>query len=265
MAKSANVMAKSAVREGRLEVLVLNANCDRGSKAHKVGMHKHPSWQADLILDGLALFIDGSGCETILAPGDAILIPPEREHSFVYRRDSSAWLAFWFQLKGLPRELEPLRIETSSFSHPFFLSLAALHDCDTLSWRGRMDALGSCLAGFLEASISCEEHGLPVQEGLLGRALRWIERNDGRRVDVKELSFALGCSASHLSHAFKSRFGRSLKSFIDERRANALERLLLQSELSPARIAESLDFRDSGELSRFCRRQLGSCPGKLRL
>lgn len=263
MAKDVVDMAKGAMRSGRLALSLVFACREKGAKAHKTPFHKHPSWQCDMLLDVGAVFIDGTGRETVLNPGDAILIPPGRRHAFAYRKDGASWLAFWFSLKGVSPDIEPLRIRAGVFSRSVISSLELLHELEDVSPARRLTASSSLLAGFMEASLPGDEPMRPVCEGLPGRALLWIERREGRRADVKELCEAVGCSPSHLSHAFKKEFGESLKEFIDRRRAETLERLIRQTDLSPSKLASMLGFRDSCELSRFCRRRLGSSPQKL--
>ena len=268
MAKSANNIAKDAMMpregEGRLAVSLLYTNRDHLMKFRKVPLHKHPSWQADMILEGCALFVDASGRETALNPGETILIAPGLRHSFIYRKPGVKWLTFWFSAKGLSGKISSLRIEASPLSRSFFSTFDLLLEGE-LPQESRAAAIGSALAAFLEASFPDDGPRRPVLPGLLGQAMLWIERSEGRRVDIKEICEAIGCSPSHLSHSFRRQFGQPLKEFIDARRAEVVDRLVRQAELSPAQLAESLGFRDSCELSRFCRRRLGLSPRKLGL
>ncbi len=261
------VLSEGAERSGRLAATFLYSTRDYHLKipqfSHKVPPHKHSSWQADLMREGSAVFVDASGAELVIGPGDTILIPPERPHSFLYRRSGARWMTFWFSLKGLDPEMEPLRLEASPFSNAVFSALELL----LLMPEGspRSNAIGSALSALLEASLPAREGwSEEIPPGLAGQAMLWIRRSEGRRLDVKEVCQALRCSPSHLSHAFKAQFGCSLKSFIDESRAKMIERLVSQAELSPAQLAESLGFRDSCELSRFCKRKLGASPRALR-
>jgi len=263
MAKSEQNMAKYAVKASPFQVSFLYSNQDDLKAPRKVPRHKHPSWQADLIHEGSAVFVDDEGRESVLGPGDAMLIPPELPHSFVYRKAGVRWMTFWFFSKGLDPSAGPLRIAGSELSKSVFAALQAILSLP--EGPRRSNAIGSCLCALFESCLpGGEALAEDVPDGLAGQAMLWIRRSEGRRVDVKEISLALGCSASHLSHAFKAQFGRSLKSYIDESRARMLESLVLHAELSPAELAASLGFRDSCELSRFCKRKLGGSPRTLR-
>ena len=271
MAKDVNNLAKYALEplkppRQRLNVSFLYSNYEReGGHPHKVPMHKHPSWQADLLLEGSCLFIDAAGHETVLRPWESILIAPESLHSFDYKRKGIRWMTFWFSVEGLGQDWTALRLEPSDVSKALFLSLQQILDAeDAMPSQSRANATGNCLAALLESSLPWEETPHAVTEGVAGQAMLWIERSEGRRIDIKEICDALGCSPSHLAHSFKEQFGRSLKSAVDERRAEVLARLVRQAELRPSQIASALGFRDTSELSRFCRRRLGASPRKLR-
>jgi AraC-like DNA-binding protein len=265
MAKQACDLAKYAERMApRLKASFLYSHREKGSGRHTVRRHSHPSWQMDLITAGSCVLVDESGTRMALAEGEGVLIPPGRGHSFLYRRDGAGWMSFWFALEGLALE-RPIHLRRSEFSQALFAALRVLVDAEEEgASRSRAAALGDCLAALIGRSEAMKEDATPSVEGLAGKAALWSERSEGRRVDIKEIADALGCSASYLSHAFKKEFGRSMKSALDERRAGVLKRLLGQEELRPAQIAASLGFRDLGELSRFCRRHLGASPRGLR-
>jgi AraC-like DNA-binding protein len=245
---------------GRLSVEFIYSNRGELKGPRKVPPHRHPSWQADLIYEGSALFIDSDGAESVIGPMECVLIAPEREHAFIYRKADTRWLTFWFSLRGLEERRAPERFEADAVSRALYAAL-----------KEQMDAAGPMLgrkACALSASLEAlfnywlREARTPAAScgGLAGDAIALIAGSEGRRLDCKGLCAALGCSKSHLSHAFKKACGRSVKSYIDARRAETLKRLLGQAELRPAQIAEALGFRDSCELSRFCRRNLGLSP-----
>ena len=267
MAKNANSLAKNAVNPPAPLKLAIEfcVQMKDGTSPHQTPWHKHSSWQLDLMLDDACLFFAPHGATIEISTWDSILIPPETMHSFLYKRKEAAWIALWFSGEGLPALDSPIRLKGNSVSKAIALAMSALlDDGEKFDDDVRYEAAGDCLSVLLRATMAKRMHEPKKLSGVAGNALRWIERSQGKRVDVKELCEGIGCSASHLSHSFRKEFGRSLKEFIDERRAEFLARALTHVEIAPAKIARDFGFRDVSELSRFCRRNIGSSPRNFR-
>ncbi|MCE9659819.1 MAG: AraC family transcriptional regulator [Burkholderiales bacterium] len=74
----------------------------------------------------------------------------------------------------------------------------------------------------------------------------------------------LGTSARALNRSLRIAFGRSAGELIHAHVLLAAQRLLLQTDLSAAAIAERLNFSDAAYFSRFFRRRTGLPPGGFR-
>ena len=74
----------------------------------------------------------------------------------------------------------------------------------------------------------------------------------------------LGTSARALNRSLRIAFGRSAGELIQAHVLLAAKRLLLQTDLSAAAIAERLNFSDGAYFSRFFRRRTGLPPGSFR-
>jgi AraC-like DNA-binding protein len=75
----------------------------------------------------------------------------------------------------------------------------------------------------------------------------------------------LGTSARALNRSLRVAFGRTAGELIQAHVLLAAKRLLLQTDLSAAAIAERLNFADGAYFSRFFRRHTGLPPGTFRV
>ncbi len=276
MAKWSDNLAKSAVdaiqaplessAEAKTEVTLLFSGRGYFDKQLNVPLHEHPSWQADLFLEGGCVACGVGGWKSALSTGDAVFIAPDTRHGFDYQRPGVKFLTCWFVLKNLPSIERIAVLKSSPASQGLIRALYELQPTAGTVPSGRMaSAIESCLEALL-ALFPCGDDGVSgiFPANLAGMAMRWVQRCGGGRVAIKEMASAFNCSRSHLSHAFKDEYGFGLKKFIDSKRAEILEKMSRQTMLSPAKLAEHLGFRDSAELSRFCKRRLGSSPRNLR-
>ena len=83
-------------------------------------------------------------------------------------------------------------------------------------------------------------------------------------VRIKELAGELNVSPERLSRVFRNEYGRSLKSFLEERLAQQSLRMLSLQPLSIAAAAEQLGFSDVKYFHRFFQRRFGVTPGRWR-
>jgi transcriptional regulator GlxA family with amidase domain len=79
-------------------------------------------------------------------------------------------------------------------------------------------------------------------------------------LNVAWLAERLGCSADHLSHAFRKETGRRLNGFINEERIKLGCYLLQSSTLSIAEVALSCGYADQDYFARVFRKTTGRAP-----
>ena len=206
------------------------------------------------------------GWKRALSDGDAVFISPDTRHGFVYRQPGVKFLTCWFALKKLPSIERIAVLKATPASRGIIRALYELQPPAGSVPSSRMaSAIESCLEALLalfHGGGNEDECGI-FPANVAGMAMRWVLRCGGKRVAIKEMASAFNCSRGHLSHAFKAEYGFGLKEFIDAKRAEILEKMSRQTLLSPARLAEHFGFRDSAELSRFCKRKLGASPRNL--
>lgn len=95
---------------------------------------------------------------------------------------------------------------------------------------------------------------------LVGRALAYIEANLGAGVDVADVARACRAARRTLELAFRRDLGRSPGEELRRRRIERAGRLLADTDLPPARIAELCGFADSPWFWTAFRRATGQTP-----
>ena len=116
------------------------------------------------------------------------------------------------------------------------------------------------------AGVSARESSA-LREGvgpLVGRALAYIEANLGAGVDVADVARACRAARRTLELAFRRDLGRSPGAELRRRRIERAARLLAETDLPPARIAELCGFADSPWFWTAFRRATGETPGTYR-
>ena len=99
---------------------------------------------------------------------------------------------------------------------------------------------------------------------LVGRALAYIEANLGAGVDVADVARACRASRRTLELAFRRELGHSPGEEIRRRRIERAARLLAETDLPPAVIAQSCGFADSPWFWTAFRRATGETPLRYR-
>lgn len=91
--------------------------------------------------------------------------------------------------------------------------------------------------------------------------LKYINTNASNNdIDVFALAEIYGCSAEHFRHKFRKEFDISPKKYILTVRLNLAKKLLLNSNLSIADIAQQTGFSDINYFSRYFKRNTGYTP-----
>jgi AraC family transcriptional regulator, arabinose operon regulatory protein len=77
---------------------------------------------------------------------------------------------------------------------------------------------------------------------------------------VEELAEAVGLSASRLAHLFRLEVGKSIQSFIVERRLVMAAMLIVQSDERISQIAYSVGFGDVSNFNHWFKRRFAMSP-----
>jgi AraC-like DNA-binding protein len=222
-----------------------------------------------------------------LRAGDLLLVPAGQPHRALDRRPSELWgLSFYmpsFVASGAESLLEPfervrdgaspvVRIPTARQAH-----LQALFE--ELERVGReprsSDSLGvvqGCLLTLILADVEQAARSLvagpsrpgPSSQGVVGSALRFIERNCLGQLTLGAVAAAVGRSPAYVTTALTRATGRSAVQWMVSGRMAEARRLLLHSGERVEVVAERVGYADATHFIRMFRREHGATPAAWR-
>jgi AraC-like DNA-binding protein len=208
------------------------------------------------MLRGRATFVVDE--ETLLTPGELLLVPPDVRHSFRWDHEQPSRHGYvHFGYADVGRAIAPaVRLTRMSDSDP----LAGL--CAYLLWLG-----GSDLADWqvsvrrtLEFMLTLVADGpLPSQDAapeLAGplRAAVWYLWHEWsqlplRRISVAELAIAAHVSRGYLNRLFHAAFGSTASVALEHLRCSRAEALITRTDLTIAAIARQCGYADVAHFS----------------
>jgi AraC-like DNA-binding protein len=115
------------------------------------------------------------------------------------------------------------------------------------------EALGSSTKSFTQLRPSALQH-----------ALQFIDDNCTRPINVADIAAAARLSTSRVHRLFRSAIGCTPLGYASKRRLDVAERLLIETSMNVAEIAEQCGFAEQTSLTRSLRRQRGITPLALR-
>jgi LacI family transcriptional regulator len=101
---------------------------------------------------------------------------------------------------------------------------------------------------------------LLVEDKEMAAAVRFIREHADEPLQVDEVAEAVGISRRTLQHRFSRAVGRSIHSHILRERVNRITRLLVETNLTVAQIADRLHFSSPKQLDRVFTRSQGIPP-----
>ncbi|MFP4052362.1 MAG: AraC family transcriptional regulator [Phycisphaerae bacterium] len=267
MAKRPIEIAKSGTRPFRsspVRCRILLCHKGYAAQARTCPAHQHPFWQAEIIIHGPIPARVGE-TEYTLQEGDVLLVPPYREHSFVYEQSGEQWFSAKFAVVGLKEDADSLLLRGEGDAGPLLDALQGMLPDSPEPARRERWVLEHLLAATLAYEyVSAPEKSSRQGQPLLARIEAYVEAAGGARVSVSDVAGHVGYSISHVSALFRKYNEMPLKTFLDIRRSKVASRLLEYSDLTITEIAETLDFPDVFSFSRFFRRVVGASPRQFR-
>lgn len=229
----------------------------RNQRARRLPFHQHPFWQLEIIREGPVTFLTDSGRHT-LPGGKAILIPGGCRHSFSYPKGEVCWTSCKFEVTGAENPGQALFIPDTPLPAAIIHALSAFVDHrsatgSTAAFKG----LTSALLEFLENELNSGEMKV---DPFLRRIEEELHGPWGSVFSVRGLASRLGYEPGYLSVKFKQSTGKTLKDYIDQRRADRAVEFLAYSSLTVSEIAEVLEFPEVYAFSRFFKRCKGVSP-----
>lgn len=81
---------------------------------------------------------------------------------------------------------------------------------------------------------------------------------------VHELAAMVGLSSSRLAHLFRDEVGRSVRSYVVDRRLTSAAWLIMQTDERISQIAYGVGFNDISNFNHSFKKKFGMSPGKYR-
>jgi AraC family transcriptional regulator len=208
------------------------------------------------MLRGRATFVVEE--ETLLTPGQLLLVPPDVRHSFRWDQEQPSRHGYvHFGFADVGRTIGPdVRLTRMSDSDP----LAGL--CAYLLWLG-----GSNLSDWqfsvrrtLEFMLTLVEDGplpsndlAPEVAGPLRAAVGYLRHEWSelplRRISVAELAIAAHVSRGYLNRLFHATFGSTASVALERLRCSRAEALIRRTDLTIAAIARQCGYADVAHFS----------------
>lgn len=95
-------------------------------------------------------------------------------------------------------------------------------------------------------------------------AMNFIEDNIHQDVNVEEIAFSVHVSYSHLARLFKNHMGETITSYLNKRRVQLAQSLLVGSRKSLTQIASEVGFRNVNYFCSVFKKICNITPGKYR-
>ena len=105
-------------------------------------------------------------------------------------------------------------------------------------------------------------HPLPLWHAR--RVAHHIDSHLAQSIKISHLARLAGCSNSHFHRAFRRRFGLTPHRYITNRRMEAAQCMLLETNYSLSRIALSCGMSDQAHFTRLFRQRIGMSPRRWR-
>lgn len=212
--------------------------------------------------------LDYAGTARRLRPGQTMLVTVPHPHRYWLERGGH-WEYFWAVLHG--REAMRLARELLDAAGPVLEIEPALVDrlasaCLTLLTAPRLTQGTASTAAY--AAITALHDGVfgeraaadkPLPPSLT-RVVDHVESHLATTLTVDRLAAVAGFSRAHFVRTFTAAMGQPPSDFVQARRIERIERLLLATEMKVSDIAAATGFADGNYLAKAFRRHHGMAP-----
>jgi AraC-like DNA-binding protein len=124
--------------------------------------------------------------------------------------------------------------------------------------------LHAAMTAMLDQAATDAPGGWQPEDGIVRRAVRWIEDHYRERPTLEALAAAMGCSAGHLHARFSATLGISPSAYAERQRLRDAQHLLVTTDLPVREVAVRCGYEDPFHFSRVARRFFGRSPQDLR-
>ena len=241
----------------------------------------HEFWEFCYVEEGELLHLTGPA-EISLSRGQAILLPPSREHSYRQIQECRAFVICF----GSPSQaLHPLAADKFSLSEAqtsaMKIILQEAHSTFRMNDDDQLVVLDTPLFGGQQVIIaqleyllicaarrfSSEEdasivflNGKDFYADLVAILLRYFRQNVRNQLNLDTICRKMNYSRSFLCRTFKQQTGETLMACFNRLKIEEAQRMLQDTNLSPTRIAEELSFSDVKYFNSLFKKQTGYSP-----
>ncbi len=238
--------------------------------------HRHSAIEIALCRKGEVIFMVDDR-RISLAKGDMLFISPNHTHSMNSCEDSSR-LLFLFEPDPLltMRDFQPLKewMDTPRVLRAGDKNAEAIADTLTrcaqcyserpLLWNTR--CYGFFMEMYAQLAMVKNEEELPGSESakqsvnpeLMNSAITFIEQNFRKNITLEEVAAFAGFSRFYFSRSFNSFTGLTFVEYLNRRRLNVADEMLLHTRKPVAEVARESGFRSLATFNRIFR-QIHSC------
>ncbi|MBD3243377.1 MAG: helix-turn-helix domain-containing protein [Chitinivibrionales bacterium] len=255
-------MAKSAETPATAELLY----SQRGTFAagQIVGAHTHPYWQIEIFESGRTRMRAGEHAREV-AGGWVVLLPPRTQHVSQYLEDGTRITSLKFEMSYRGDQRVVWRGPSSTGQH-IILALIGLLPPTLQKSAPNLHIVNALLSALVAYVVTPDEPAVdelrhrPAAE----RVRSTVLSNDRWPLTLGEIAARVGLSPGRISHLFRAEYGTTLKSLVDQTRADIAARHLRYSTMSIKEIADATGFDSLHAFSRFFKRVMGRAPREYR-
>ena len=215
--------------------------------------------------------LDYAGTRYRLTPGQSMLVTMPHAHRYWLERGGN-WEYFWLVLHG--REALRLAREILASAGPVLTPDAGQLDrlaaaCLTVLTTPRPSqgeasaAAYDAMAALHDAAFSGGEAEAALPPAL-ARVVSFVEAHLAEPLAVDHLAAVAGMSRAHFVRLFTAALHQPPSDFVEARRLERIERLLLATEMKVGEIALATGFADGNYLAKVFRRRRGITPLEFR-
>lgn len=215
----------------------------------------------------------GNGETRIREPGTSILIPRNVKHRFcnMSRPHTSVWIHWDVSLEpnlDLFRFCEIPKVIEGESSRRIAHYCRSIVQADASGLPGTV-RIKSCLYSLLDILLSeCrlrdEYHHFQKVSLSWFPVITYIDDHLSGKLLLPDIAAFLNCSVSKMQRGFSAAFGQPIGDFIVKRRLTQASRLICNSNLSLAEVAEEVGFADAFSLSKAFKKCFGISPREYR-
>jgi len=199
-----------------------------------------------------------------IRPGMVSIFPPSCEQEFRYRGPSRHTYAHF----DLPRQRDPDEImlpglidlgdRFEAFEAKFREAAVWLPSQPSRSQAGVWDLLWQLTSFSQGSDIRSSGHIL------VDRAVEWIERRLSEPLKLSAVADDLEISSTHLVRLFRKHMGMTPLAYVQERRAEQAQHLLVHTTLPMKSIARQIGLVNLQQFNKFVRKKRGLSPRAIR-